>query len=109
MTNEELDALDARCARALGYWWHSSLAWYVGEKERIGEFHPTRSWADCGLLLDELEREGYRAFSWYWPSFGLAWAARFDKDGQIAHYGDGDTPKVAIVLAACEALERGKG
>ena len=109
----ELDALDARAARAMG--WHSEHGYWFDDSGncrgfaalddgRIDEhvFSPTRSWADCGLMLEFLRGKGLVGAGVYNDEGTWYGTIRMSDHG---YAGDAEELLPAIVLAACEALE----
>ena len=105
MTPAELDALDVRAARAMGYMPSDYMdrgLWLLPDG-RIVAFHPTRSWADCGLLLDALMFDGFGV-----SRIGNEWRGSV-RALECAYSGWAKAPLAAICLAGCEALEKGKG
>ena len=111
MTPQELDALDARAARAMGYeiieWSDGTLWAYKPGTDCYCELpHPTRSWADCGLMLRFLRKKGLVGAGVYNDEGTWYGTIRMSDHG---YAGDAEELLPAIVLAACEALERGKG
>ena len=117
MNTDDLRALDARAARALDRPEHQVAC---GSWESDMRFRPTTSWADCGCLLDELERRlcnvwivsrhhSHRDRPYTWEYTVSVWPHLGTLREDVPYDATDKSAKVAITLAACEALEGGKG